>query len=203
MPAWTVLIYRVPTEPARLRVSVWRHLKRLGALYLQQCVCILPALPALTAELESHVAEIEQAGGDYTLLDVPWLRPEDEAKIVAAFRSLRAAEYDEIIEECETKFLTEIEFEHFRQNYSYAEAEEIRQDLEKIKRWHQRVVERDWFASERRIDVEQWIERCSESMAEFEQEVYRRRDVDVAGLGVVPGVDRRDEVAREREEKEA
>ena len=42
--AWRTLIYRVPAEPASKRVSVWRDLKRLGALYLQQCVCIVPDL---------------------------------------------------------------------------------------------------------------------------------------------------------------
>ncbi len=42
---WLLLVYRVPSEPSNNRVSVWRELKRLGALYLQQCVCIVPALP--------------------------------------------------------------------------------------------------------------------------------------------------------------
>ena len=42
---WVLLVYRVPTEPASRRVAVWRDLKRIGALYLQQCVCILPDAP--------------------------------------------------------------------------------------------------------------------------------------------------------------
>src|SRR6266480_3814063 len=100
---WRVLIYRVPTEPASKRVSVWRDLKRLGALYLQQCVCIVPDLDSVSEELERLAAKIPAIGGEITLLDVPRLRPDDEAKIVAAFRDQRSREYAEIVEECETK----------------------------------------------------------------------------------------------------
>jgi hypothetical protein len=32
---WLVLIYRVPPEPTRLRSTVWRRIKSLGAIYLQ------------------------------------------------------------------------------------------------------------------------------------------------------------------------
>jgi len=176
-----VLVYRVPTEPASRRVSVWRHLKRMGALYLQQCVCIMPNRPELIEELDRGIASIREYRGDSTLFDVPALRPEDEEKIVATFRALRNKEYEEIIEECETKFVKEIEFEHFRQNYTYAETEEIRQDLDKIRRWFDRVVERDWFEAERRSAVEAAIERCGELLADFEQKVYQLRSEDLDG----------------------
>jgi len=32
---WLLLIYRVPSEPSRLRAAVWRRIKSLGAIYLQ------------------------------------------------------------------------------------------------------------------------------------------------------------------------
>src|SRR5437588_1549729 len=175
---WRVLIYRVPTEPASKRVAVWRDLKRLGALYLQQCVCIFPAIPALTAEVDEVAAKIPALGGETFLLEVPRLQPEDEARIVEAFRVQRASEYAEIIEECETKFVKEIEFERFRENYTFEEAEEIEQDLEKIRRWFDRVRDRDWFKADRRDEVESWLGKCQGLLARFEEEVYRRRGSD-------------------------
>src|SRR5712692_11791247 len=102
--SWRVLIYRVPTEPASKRVAVWRDLRRLGALYLQQCACIFPNIPGVTEEVNQVAAKIPALGGETFLLDVPKLQPEDEARIIEAFRAQRASEYDEIIEECETKF---------------------------------------------------------------------------------------------------
>jgi hypothetical protein len=176
--SWRVLIYRVPTEPASKRVAVWRDLKRLGALYLQQCACIFPDIPGVTDEVNQVAAKIPALGGETFLLDVPRLQPEDEARIIQSFRAQRANEYAEIIEECETKFVKEIEFEHFRQNYTFEEAEEIEQDLEKIRRWFERVRERDWFKADRRDEVETWLARCQGLLARFEEEVYRRNGSD-------------------------
>ena len=198
MTEWTLLVYRVPTEPASRRVAIWRHLKRMGGLYLQQCVCLFPARTEILAELELRAAEIRESGGDVTIFDIPELRPGDEERIITTFRDLRNKDYAEIIEECETKFVKEIEFEHFRQNYSYAETEEIRQDLEKLQRWFQRVVDRDWFGADRREETQSWITRCSELLAEFEQEVYRRQngdlgqafDLDLAPISTIPGTTR-------------
>lgn len=177
---WLLLVYRVPTEPASKRVTVWRDLKRLGSLYLQQCVCILPDQPDLRAEVERVVERIESLNGEHTLFEIPQLRPADEARIVDSFRTLRNKEYQEIIEECETKFVKEIEFERFRQNYSFEEAEEIGQDLEKIRRWFDRVVARDWFGASLRQEVEDWIARCADLLSDFEHEVYARSPDDTA-----------------------
>src|SRR5438105_6954653 len=171
---WRVLIYRVPTEPASKRVAVWRDLKRLGALYLQQCVCIFPDIPGVTDEVDQVAAKIPALGGETFLLEVPRLQPEDENRIVEAFREQRASEYAEIIEECETKFVKEIEFERFRENYTFEEAEEIEQDLEKIRRWFTRIVERDWFAAPRRAPAETWIDQCQVLLDAFEHDVYAR-----------------------------
>jgi hypothetical protein len=173
-----VLIYRVPTEPASKRVAVWRDLKRLGALYLQQCACIFPAIPGLNKDVDNIAAKIPALGGETFLFEVPRLQPEEETRIIESFRAQRTSEYAEIIEECETKFVKEIEFEHFRQNYTFEEAEEIEQDLEKIRRWFERVLERDWFKADRRDEVETWLARCQGLLAKFEEEVYRRSGSD-------------------------
>jgi hypothetical protein len=179
--SWRVLIYRVPTEPASKRVAVWRDLKRLGALYLQQCACIFPDIPGVTDEVNQVAAKIPALGGETFLLEVPRLQPEDETRIIEAFRTQRANEFAEIIEECETKFVKEIEFERFRENYTFEEAEEIEQDLEKIRRWFERVRERDWFKADRRDEVETWLARCQGLLARFEEEVYRRNGSDNPG----------------------
>jgi hypothetical protein len=178
VPTWLVLIYRVPSEPASRRVAIWRELKRLGALYLQQCVCVLPRLGTIPDDLERVAAKIDGMSGEFLMLDVPRLRAEDESKIVQAFRELRNKEYAEIVEECETKFVKEVEFEHFRENYTFEEAEEIAQDLDKIRRWFDVVRGRDWFDGDRQSEVVAWLDRCGELLARFEEEVYRRNGAD-------------------------
>jgi hypothetical protein len=176
---WLVLVYRIPTEPASKRVAIWRDLKRTGALYLQQCVCMLPDLGNNSEELERVMAKVSSVGGETVRFVVPRLDSGDEARIMQAFREQRTSEYAEIIEECETKFQKEVEFEHFRQNYTFEEVEEIEQDLDKIRRWYDRIKERDWFKADRRDEVERWIERCQELTNGFVEEVYKRQDSDV------------------------
>ncbi len=196
MANWKLLVYRVPTEPASGRVSIWRDLKQMGALYLQQCVCIFPARDDLTHRVSRVIAKITEQGGEHWLLDVPSLAAADEDRLIASFQSLRNKEYGEIVEECETKFIKEIEFEHFRQNYSFEEAEEISQDLEKIRRWFAKIVDRDWFDADGRAEVVEWIDRCAALLAEFEEAVYQRQGDDFAtdavsgqeaGSGCAPG----------------
>jgi Asp-tRNA(Asn)/Glu-tRNA(Gln) amidotransferase A subunit family amidase len=176
-----VFVYRVPAEPSSTRVSVWRDLKRIGALYLQQCVCVLPERPDLRAALTAVRDKIQRLGGSVNLFDVPRLSEADAAALVAGFRGLVAQQYAEIVEECETKFVKEIEFEHFRQNYTFAEAEEIEQDLDKIRRWFERVQTRDWFDAAARSDVEAWIGRCEVLLTEFFDIVHARTATNAGG----------------------
>lgn len=176
-----LLIYHVPSHPSAVRVGVWRELKRMGALYLQQSVCILPGAAPLRAQLERVAARVTELGGTYHLLPLRSLPPEEEAKIVDGFRAQSDLQYEEIIENCEINFTKEIEFETFRQNFSYAEAEEIRQDLDKIRRWYDRVVERDWFSSTRRAAALEWIERCDTLLEAFEEKVFAAQEADEAG----------------------
>jgi hypothetical protein len=39
---WLVLVVRLPAEPSRHRVAVWRELRRVGALQIGQGVWVVP-----------------------------------------------------------------------------------------------------------------------------------------------------------------
>jgi hypothetical protein len=171
---WVVLVYRVPPEPSSSRVAVWRDLKRIGAHYLQQCVCVLPRRPDLRSAVDGVRDKIARLGGSSNLFEAPSLPAEEEAVLIAGFKELVAKQYAEIVEECDTKFVKEIEFETFRENYTFAEAEEIEQDLEKIRRWYARVRERDWFDAPGRDQADIRIARCAELLEGFYFEVHAR-----------------------------
>jgi hypothetical protein len=176
---WMLMVYRVPTESSRARVAVWRDLKRLGGLYLQQCVCVLPKTAQTDEEIDAIRQRVAGFGGTSNLFEISV----DEAQrpdLIGDFRALAAREYAEIIEECETKFVKEIEFERFRSNYTFEEVEEIRHDLDKIRRWFGRVVARDWFGGAGRAETERWIERCAGLLDAFEEDVYTKTAEDDA-----------------------
>lgn len=178
--AYLLFIYHVPSQPSAARVSIWRELKRMGALYLQQSVCILPQQEALLAALQKIADRVGELHGSYHLLPLQDLPDEEEAKIVNGFLAQSNLQYDEIIENCEVNFMKEIEFETFRQNFTYAEAEEIRQELDKIRRWYDRVVERDWFGAAQRELALSSIERGEKLLEEFEEKVFLKQERDEA-----------------------
>jgi ChrB-like protein len=64
---WLLLLYRVPPEPTANRVSIWRKLKRLGAILLHDSVWVLPPSPRTTEELRWLAAEIRERSGDAML----------------------------------------------------------------------------------------------------------------------------------------
>ncbi|GAA0403563.1 hypothetical protein Acor_33160 [Acrocarpospora corrugata] len=171
---WLLLIYRVPSQSSKARVAVWRDLKRLGALYLQQAVCVLPDREELRAALDrvrERIAELEGSSHFFVLDDVD---EREQRQITDGFRANSAKEYDEIVEECETKFFKEIEFERYRENYTFEEAEEIRQDLEKLRRWLRKVEARDWMGAPGREHAHDRVAECERLLEEFEITVAER-----------------------------
>lgn len=171
---WLLLIYRVPTDSSRARVAVWRDLKRMGAFYLQQAVCVLPDRAPVRAKVEGIRTMLDDLGGSSTFLTLSNLDEATSTEFVAGFRNQSEREYAEIVEECETKFFKEIEFERFRENYTFEEAEEIRQDLEKLKRWLTKVEDRDYLAAEGHDLAAAKIAECESLLEAFESDVYDR-----------------------------
>jgi hypothetical protein len=114
--------------------------------------------------------------GTDTYLEIPYLPDHQHSELVDIFVALAAREYAEIIEECESKFFKEIEFERFRENYTFEEAEEIRQDLDKIQRWFDDVAARDWFESPAGSEAERWVKECATLLEAFEADVYDRTE---------------------------
>ncbi|HVU78666.1 MAG TPA: Chromate resistance protein ChrB [Gaiellaceae bacterium] len=169
---FVILVYRMPSKPTAGRVAVWRLLKKAGAVYLQDSVCVFPDLPRVRKELETVLERVDEKKGSYHLLPLRKLSAEEEGKIVELFQDQTSNHYLEIVEDCEVNFTKEIEFEHFRKNYTYEEAEEIRMEFEKLGTWFDRVRERDWFDAPHRDEAERWLRRCERLLEGFEARVF-------------------------------
>src|SRR5437763_3332734 len=66
---WLLLTYKVPPEPAAKRVALWRRLKGMGAVYLQNGVCLLPKNDDHVRRLKMLVKDITEMGGDAVILE--------------------------------------------------------------------------------------------------------------------------------------
>jgi hypothetical protein len=172
---FVTFVYRMPTKPTSARVAVWRQLKKMGAVYLQQSVCVFPDTPSIRRELQPILNKLESSGGSFHLLTLGRLSAEEREKLISEFREQTAKHYQEIIENCEVNFQKEIEFETFRKNFTYEEAEEIRIEFEKIVNWYERVSVRDWFGAPNREDAREWLARCERLLEGFEERVFEEQ----------------------------
>lgn len=174
--AWLLLIYRVPQEPAGRRTYVWRQLKQLGAVYLQQAAAILPDQPELRAALDALAARIVEFEGDVSLLNTVSPSPDWEQRLIERFQSARDDEYAEVAENVE-RFEDEIRRETRKGRWTFAQLEDIEADFEKLQRWFERVSKRDFFQAARRAEVDAALARGTLALEEFAQAVYQHEGV--------------------------
>jgi hypothetical protein len=168
-PSWLLLIYRVPTEPTRLRATVWRRLKALGAVYLQNSAAAFPNGPAAERAMRSLRKEIQQMGGEAHLLHCDVLA--DQADVAAAFNAARDEEYGEVVDRCQD-FLGEIDKELAAEHFTYAELEENDEDLAKLRSWCEKIRARDLLGAAGYAETQHALERCETAMERFATQVY-------------------------------
>ena len=166
---WLLLIYRVPPEPTRLRSTVWRRIKSLGAIYLQNSVAALPASTANERALRKLRREITDMSGTAMLMSCSVLAGESEVR--ASFQTARNDEYEEIVDKCED-FLRQVQKEYDENHFTYAELEENEVDLVKLRNWFAKIIERDVFGASGRAACEQSLEKCEQSLEAYAARVY-------------------------------
>jgi hypothetical protein len=154
--------------PASLRVHVWRKLRSLGAVYLQQSVCLLPARDPVVKEVRRLAARVRADGGTARTLTVEVSDPGEYAQLVAEFNAARDVEYAEVVDRIPT-FLAEIATETAKSRTTYAEVEESEEDLERFRAWLAKIVARDYFAAPGGQPARDAVAACERALAEFEQ----------------------------------
>jgi DNA-binding transcriptional regulator PaaX len=95
---WLILIYHLPREPSRHRVAVWRRLKTLGALYLQDGAATLPDEAVTREQLEWLQLRVREAGGEATLWEALPNTVAENGALVEEFLALREVAYRALIE---------------------------------------------------------------------------------------------------------
>jgi hypothetical protein len=173
---WLLLIYKVPQQPAGRRTHVWRQLRQLGALYLQQAAALLPLQPATRRALDGLLDWIEEIGGEASLLETASPSESWERTMIARFNRARDEEYAEIVENAE-RFEDEVARETRKGKFTFAELEDLESDWEKLGRWFARVQARDFFATPGVRLAEAELERASAALAAFTAMVAEQEEV--------------------------
>jgi hypothetical protein len=156
-----------------LRVAIWRKLRSLGALYLHQSVCLLPARPDVEREIRRLVDRVRANGGATRVLRIGFDDADEEKSVVSELQAARDDEYVEVLERVPA-LLEELRSERDRGRATYEEVEESEADLERFRAWLAKIDRRDYFGAPRRAEAYAAVERCAQALEAFESEAYAR-----------------------------
>jgi hypothetical protein len=168
---WIVMLARLPAEPARHRMAVWRELRRSGAISLGQAVWAIPDLPAVRPLLERLAQLVEAAGGTLLLLAAQGFSESDVARLEQLYSAAREEEWTEFDADC-GKYLAELDKEERLAKYTLAELEEEEQSIERLRRWYRELRSRDLLGTPSTTQSATALKFCEERFERYADHVY-------------------------------
>ncbi|MET9273453.1 Chromate resistance protein ChrB [Kribbella sp. NPDC003557] len=169
---WLVLLVRIPAEPSRHRVAVWRELRKAGALSLGQGVWAVPQLPVFEAAMQRTAELVARADGEVTVLEAAGRSADDADRLRWLYDEARRADWTEFLADC-TKFEDELAKEIRIEKFTLAELEEEEQSLERLRRWHRDLTGRDVFGTPESTQATARLKDCVARCEEYAELVFR------------------------------
>lgn len=173
--AWLLLTYKVPPEPAKKRIALWRKIKGMGAVYLQNGICLLPKTEDHLRRLKMIEIEIADMEGEAVLLETMGLDRAQEKKLIARFNIDRNEAYQEFLERC-TAFEAELARESAAGKFTYAELEENDEDLKKLRAWLDKIRKLDFHGASLGKEAGKRLVQCEAALDAYAQRVFEAQD---------------------------
>jgi hypothetical protein len=171
--SWLLLTYKVPAEPSKFRVAIWRRIRGLGAVYMQNSICVLPKTADHQRQLRMVQAEIESAGGEAVIFETLALDAKQEARVVAHFKHDRDQDYQEFLDKC-ADYKKEVDKEVQAGHYTFAELKENDEDLKKLRGWLDKIKALDFYGAPARAAADQQLAECEALLEAYANEVFER-----------------------------
>lgn len=186
---WLVLLAKMPTEPARYRMAVWRELRRSGAVPLGQATWAVPDLPAVRPLLDRLTDLVRPAAGSLLVLASTGYAPSDVARLEELYAEAREAEWVEFLADC-AKYLAELDKEERIGKYTLAELEEEEQSLDRLRRWYRDLRSRDLLGIGSAGDAGAELKQCEDRFHVYAEHVYAALSQPGAAFGHSGAVDK-------------
>ncbi|MHB8520864.1 MAG: chromate resistance protein ChrB domain-containing protein [Limisphaerales bacterium] len=148
--SWLLLLYGLPTRQTAGRVSLWRKLKKFGALQLKTSGYVLPNAPVHVERFQWLAKQVRDDGGEATLIRVTEIEGLKDADIARLFNDARARDYRELMNSVTT----------FIRRNQKRRGESFAGDLEKLSRRFHEVREIDYFNCPTAHDAEMLLQRA-------------------------------------------
>ena len=173
--AWLLLTYKVPAEPAAKRIALWRRLKGMGAVYLQNGVCLLPQTDDHVRRLKMLENDVAEMGGEAVILETVALDRAQQDKVLARFKADRDDAYRELIDKCDD-FEAEIAKETAAEHFTYNELEENDVELKKLQGWFDKIRKLDFYGGELAGEAEARLKTCETLLEAYARRVFDAHD---------------------------
>ena len=170
---WLVLIYTLPPEPTRKRAFIWRELKKLGAVYLRDGVCVLPDQPATRQAMQALVERVRTFDGQATLVETSRMDELTATEVAGQSVAARGAEYA-ALRESASQFLDHVRRELRHRDFSASEAETLMEDLRKLRRWFEQIRARDYFVADGGAEAHVALTECESTIGDIRVGVATR-----------------------------
>ncbi|GFE71997.1 chromate resistance protein ChrB domain-containing protein [Chroococcus sp. FPU101] len=137
---WLVFSYSLPSKAqSSPRVTLWRRLRRIGAITIKTGVYILPAKDECIEAFQWLAQEVQHAKGEALVIHVEQFEGLSDEQLIQLFRDARYNEYEEIEQKA-----TEIE-NTLNSATDELIKEQIREKLAKLQKRYTEILTLDFF----------------------------------------------------------
>ena len=159
---WLGITYTAPAKPSRARVYIWRKLKELGAEYYHG-MAMVPQTAKLQETVKKLAVRMRELGAEVSVLEIRFLDPRDEEKVVAQFK--RQAEND----------FRELFLDFARLYEELGGPLDPAEDRHRIlRRRYGKVKSRDFFDVERELDLSGGLAQLVDDIHLSAGDLYRQ-----------------------------
>jgi hypothetical protein len=156
MPAdWLLCSYRLPREPSRLRLAVWRRLKRVGAVMVHDGLWVLPKDAKTREDFDWLAEEIEERGGSVMLWEARSLPLSQDSAVIQRFRAEAEERYAGVAQAARQLA------RRGKRGGSSAQAEKAMQQLRGLERSLRLDRRRDYFRAPGRQQAEERVQAAA------------------------------------------
>jgi hypothetical protein len=146
---WLLLLYGLPAKGSSARVTLWRKLKKYGAIQLKASAYVLPDQPEHYERFQWLATEIKESGGEATLIRVAQIEGLADQQIIQMFNEARAAEYKEVSQACQVLL----------SGRKKGDAGELAAEFGRQQRRFREIKEVDYFRSPAADDAQMILQR--------------------------------------------
>jgi hypothetical protein len=147
--SWLLLLFSLPATHKTARVAIWRKLQKSGAIQIKTSTYLLPDTPAQYELFQWLAKQVNDYGGDSTLIRAQQIEGLSDARIVGLFNAARDSDYSALGENARKLAAPRAT----KRDKTFAD------ELEKLRKAFRAIREIDFFDAPKAHVIESQVDR--------------------------------------------